>query len=171
VTLSQQLERRLSGRVVVVGVGNPIYGDDAAGCLVAQRLQETPGLRVFDAEDIPESMLVQIVAARPAVLVFVDAVDLGAEPGAVALLEKHQIAAYSPTTHRTPLSLLMQLVENECGADAFLLAIQPGEVRFGQPLSAEVEASVNLLSEIIQQAKHAAGSSTHASPEVGETAP
>ena len=31
-TLADELTARFSGNVVVVGVGNPLRGDDAAGC-------------------------------------------------------------------------------------------------------------------------------------------
>ena len=130
-TLADELAARLSGNVVVVGVGNPLRGDDAAGCLVARRLHGTPGVRVIEAEEVPESFVGDIAAAVPDAVALVDAVDLGREPGAVAVLEKEQVAAYAPTTHRMPLSLVMEVAHRRTGADVFLIAVQPSRVDFG----------------------------------------
>ena len=65
-------------------------------------------MRVIDAEEVPESFVGDIAAATPDAVVLVDAVDLGATPGSVAVLETEQVAAYAPTTHRLPLSLVME---------------------------------------------------------------
>jgi hydrogenase 3 maturation protease len=144
-TLCDELESRLLGRVVVVGVGNPIRGDDAAGCLLTARLNNTPRARVITAEEVPENVLGLIARERPDTVMFVDAVDFSAEPGAVAIVDRHTLAGYHPTTHRVPLALLMAFLERECGADVLLLAIQPRCVEFGSPVSAEVAASVEAV--------------------------
>jgi hydrogenase 3 maturation protease len=149
VTLAHELAARLSGNVVVVGVGNPLRGDDAAGCLVARRLHGTPGVRVIEAEEVPESFVGDIAAAVPDAVAMVDAVDLGREPGAVALLEKEQVAAYAPTTHRMPLSLVMEVAHRRTGADVFLIAVQPSRVDFGTLTTPEVSDSVERLAGML----------------------
>jgi hydrogenase 3 maturation protease len=149
VTLADELAARLSGNVVVVGVGNPLRGDDAAGCLVARRLHGTPGVRVIEAEEVPESFVGDIAAAVPDAVAMVDAVDLGREPGAVALLEKEQVAAYAPTTHRMPLSLVMEVAHRRTGADVFLIAVQPSRVDFGTLTTPEVSDSVERLAGML----------------------
>ncbi|MCJ7440582.1 MAG: hydrogenase 3 maturation endopeptidase HyCI [Thermoanaerobaculaceae bacterium] len=156
-SLREELARRLSGRVVVVGVGNPLRGDDAAGCLVARRLQGTPGVRVVEAEEVPESFVGDIAAARPDVVALVDAVDLGAEPGAVAMLEREQVATYAPTTHRMPLSLVMEVVQRRTGADVFLIAVQPLTLAFGAKVSPEVSATVEVLAAVLSELLRAPG--------------
>jgi hydrogenase 3 maturation protease len=149
VTLRDELATRLSGRVVVVGVGNPLRGDDAAGCLVARHLRGTEGAHVIEAEEVPESFVGEIAAAKPETVVMVDAVDLGARPGAVAVLEREQIAAYAPTTHRMPLSLVMKVVQRRTGADVFLIAVQPSRVDFGAATTPEVSETVERLAGIL----------------------
>jgi len=156
-SLREELARRLSGRVVVVGVGNPLRGDDAAGCLVARRLQGTPGVRVIEAEEVPESFVGDIAAAMPDVVALVDAVDLGAEPGAVAMLEREQVATYAPTTHRMPLSLVMEVVQRRTGADVFLIAVQPLTLAFGAKVSPEVSATVEVLVAVLSELLRAPG--------------
>jgi hydrogenase 3 maturation protease len=156
-SLREELARRLSGRVVVVGVGNPLRGDDAAGCLVARRLQGTPGVHVVEAEEVPESFVGDIAAAMPDVVALVDAVDLGAEPGAVAMLEREQVATYAPTTHRMPLSLVMEVVQRRTGADVFLIAVQPLTLAFGAKVSPEVSATVEVLAAVLSELLRAPG--------------
>lgn len=155
-SLHEQLRARLAGRVVVVGVGNPLRSDDAAGCRVAQRLRPRAPGRVFIAGEVPENVLFQVIAEKPDTVVFVDAVDLGSEPGAVALLESDQLSGYCPTTHRVPLRLLMEILRRETGADVFLLAIQPDGVELGSPVSGRVAAAADLLAAALEQSLDAA---------------
>ena len=156
-SLREELARRLSGRVVVVGVGNPLRGDDAAGCLVVRRLRGAEGARVIEAEEVPESFVGDIAAAMPDVVALVDAVDLGAEPGAVAMLEREQVATYAPTTHRMPLSLVMEVVQRRTGADVFLIAVQPLTLAFGAKVSPEVSATVEVLAAVLSELLRAPG--------------
>jgi hydrogenase 3 maturation protease len=151
VTLREELAVRLSGTVVVLGVGNPLRGDDAAGCLLARRMRDTPDVRVIEAEEVPESFVGDIAAAAPDVVVLVDAVDLGAAPGTVAVLEPDDVAAYAPTTHRLPLSLVMDVVQRRTGADVFLIAVQPLSLEFGAPVTPQVEAGVELLAAVLSE--------------------
>jgi hydrogenase 3 maturation protease len=138
----EQLGAALQGEVVVMGIGNPWRGDDGAGSLVAQRLSGACGVHVIDAQEVPENYLSQIVDYRPATVVLIDAADLSAAPGTVALVDRNQMAAFWPSTHRVPLSLLADYLERETGAHIFLVAIQPEQTAFLQGLSTEVAASV-----------------------------
>jgi len=149
-TLARVLADRLKGSVVLVGVGNPLRGDDAAGCELARRLEGRSGALVVNAEDIPESHLVRIATARPDTVLFVDSVDLGTAPGSVAVLEEKQMAGYCPSTHRVPLRLLMECLRRDTGADVFLVAVQPGQIGLGEPMSDEVTASIALLVETLE---------------------
>jgi hydrogenase 3 maturation protease len=151
VTLELELAARLSGTVVVVGVGNPLRGDDGAGCLVARRLAGAAGVSVLETEEVPESFVGDIAAAGPDTVVLVDAVDLGARPGAMALLERDQVALYSPTTHRLPLSLVMDVVHRRTCADVFLIGIQPADVAFGAAVSPEVSATVEVVAGLLSR--------------------
>lgn len=150
-SLAKELADRLRGSVAVIGIGNPLRGDDAAGCEVAQRLQGRSTALVVNAEEIPESHLVRIATARPDTVLFVDAVDLGAVPGSVAVLEAKQMVGYCPSTHRVPLGLLMECLRRDTGADVFLIAVQPGQIGFGEPMSHEVTASITLLVETLER--------------------
>ena len=86
--LPEQLATGIQGKVVVMGIGNPCRGDDAAGSLAAQQISDEPGVRVIDAQDVPENYLPQVVDDQPDTVVLIDSVDLDSAPGSVALLDK-----------------------------------------------------------------------------------
>ena len=141
----------MQGNVVVMGMGNPCRGDDAAGSRVAQRICGAPGVYVIDAQDVPENYLRQIVRHRPDTIVLIDAVDLDSPPGSVALLDKNQTVTYWPSTHRVPTSLLVDYLERETHAHIFLIAIQPMQTDFLQPMSAEVAASIESIADVLNE--------------------
>ena len=150
-TFQEELAARLTGTVVVVGVGNPLRGDDAAGSLLARSLREGDGVHVIDAEEAPESFVGEIARATPDAVAFVDAVDLSRPPGDVALLEIGDVAPYAPSTHRAPLSLVMDVVRSRTGADVFLIAIQPSGAGFGAAPSPTVTKTVGLLAGLLSE--------------------
>ncbi|HLN79026.1 MAG TPA: hydrogenase maturation protease [Nocardioidaceae bacterium] len=75
-----------SGAPLVVGLGTPDRGDDAVGPLVARAVaaEGVPGVEVVEQED--PTALVELCSGRDLVVV-VDAVRSGAEPGSVVVLE------------------------------------------------------------------------------------
>jgi len=148
-SLAEELAAWMHGRVVVLAAGNPLRGDDAAGCLLARTLREAGALDVIDAEDTPENFIGAVAARRPDAVLLVDAVDLGAEPGAAALLEPAAIAGYLPSTHRVPAGMLLELLERATGASCRLLGIQPASLTLGSPPSAEVVETVDMLADLL----------------------
>jgi hydrogenase 3 maturation protease len=148
--LQEQLATAMQGTVVVMGIGNPCRGDDAAGSLVARKISDVSDLHVIDAQDVPENYLCQVVIQDPDAIMLIDSVDLKAAPGSVALLETNQTCAYWPSTHRLPISLLMNYLERETHARLLLIAIQPGPTDFGEEVSAAVSSSVDAIAEMLR---------------------
>lgn len=154
--LKEQLAAAIQGNVVVMGIGNPCRGDDAAGSLLAQMLSDAPGVRVIDAQEVPENYFRQVVDERPDTVVLIDSVDLKSAPGSVALLDKEQVAGYWPSTHRVPITLLMDYLERETHAHLCLIAIQPRHTAFMEPMSGEVHSSVASIAEVLNEVFEAA---------------
>jgi hydrogenase 3 maturation protease len=153
--LAAHLRARLRGEIVVVGIGNPLRGDDGVGSLVARHLlcaqmrEGPPSLRVIDAEEIPEAFLGPITRPAPETVVLVDAVNMGGVPGTTALLEMEDVAGREAFTHSAPLTLLARFIRSETGADVLLIGIQPGHRRLGGPPSPEVTAAALSLAGIL----------------------
>ncbi len=147
-TLSDDLRARLHGRIVVLGIGNASRGDDAAGPVLARRIAAA-GVSAVDGEDVPERHLGEVIAAAPGTIVVVDSADLGAAPGSAAVVERGGLAEVWAAPHRVPVGLLMDYLAAETGARVILVAVQPGGLEPGGPLSDEVERTVNALVEVL----------------------
>lgn len=123
------LRRRLRGakRVAVVGVGDELNVHDRLGMLAAKEIEglHLENLRVFYAGTVPESVTGPIRKYKPDAVVLVDAADMGARPGTVAVVERDQVRATLLTTHSLPLSVVMEFLEKDAGARTLLVGIQP----------------------------------------------
>jgi len=150
--LREQLAGRIQGEVVVMGLGNPCRGDDAAGGLVARQIRDVPGVYAIDAQDAPENHWRQVVNQRPDTIIMVGSINLYSVPGSVVLLDKHRIAACWPSTYRMPINALMGYFERETHASIFLIGIQPRQTDFMQSVSPEVQASITGVADVLNHA-------------------
>ncbi|MBZ5615821.1 MAG: hydrogenase 3 maturation endopeptidase HyCI [Acidobacteriia bacterium] len=149
--LREQLSNAMQGNVVVMGIGNPCCGDDAAGSRVAQQICGAPGVRVIDAQDVPENYLGQVMDQRPDTILLIDCVDMKSAPGSVALFDEDRTTAYWPSTHRVPVCQLVDYLERTTNVRIFLIAIQPHHTGFLQPMSVEVLSSVEVITDVLNE--------------------
>lgn len=70
--------------IVVIGIGNPLRGDDAAGIAVVRTLRERRGVQVIEQEGEAAALLEALRGAAAALIV--DAAS-GSEPGRVRRLD------------------------------------------------------------------------------------
>ncbi|MBM3495480.1 MAG: hydrogenase maturation protease, partial [Armatimonadetes bacterium] len=139
---AQAIGACLRGRVLVVGLGNPLFGDDGCGVLVAEAIRESGAGDAICAGTSPERHLG--MCAGYDTVVFVDAVEMGAAPGSVALMDAAQVASRYPqvSTHKISLGALARFIQGPEGApQVWLIGIQPGTVRAGAAMSDAVVAS------------------------------
>ncbi len=151
--LRQQLEALLQGRVAIVGVGNTEYGDDGLGVSLAQQLaaEGLPGVVV--AGNTPERFIGPIAEEQYETVLFLDAVEVGASPGSVILLNSEEIITKFPqlSTHKISLGLLAKCVEAGGITKAWLLGVQPESLKAGSQLSHRVQTTVDLLADLLNE--------------------
>ncbi len=138
------------GKVVLVGVGHLLKGDDALGPALMARLEGKVKAVCLDAGTSPENYLGKIIREAPQTIIFVDAVHLGQPPGSYALLEKNEIIQSGLTTHDFSPRMLLEHLSRETRAEIYLLAVQPKQLHLGEPLSPEVEAALEGLEKIFE---------------------
>ena len=138
-------------RILVAGIGNVFLRDDAFGVEVAQRLALQPvpdGVEVVDVGIRGVHLVHQLMDGYD-VLVLVDAVARGLEPGTVTLLEPETPAADQPVPDALdahgldPVALLDQA--RRLGAEpgrTLLVACEPAAVDEGMGLGPAVAAAV-----------------------------
>jgi len=152
----QTLRDELKGKIVLLGVGNRIRGDDAAGPELIEILKKRPPdirkeIFLFDGEEVPENYLIPIANLKPNLVIIVDVVDFGSRPGAVKLFPIQQIPQGSVSTHRLSLRFLGSYLEKKTQAKIYLLGIQPKSIKLGEKLSLEVKKTLSDLADFFQK--------------------
>jgi hydrogenase 3 maturation protease len=145
-------------RLAIVGIGNELRADDAAGILtIRSLLEKCPAHRrilLLEAGAAPENVTAPLRGFKPHLVLFLDAAVLGAPPGSIELLDTAAIEGMSASTHTLPLSILARYLTLELGCQVALLGIQPASNAFGGPVSEAVLDAVEAISgELFQFAQ------------------
>ena len=149
--LESELRPRLQGKVLLIGVGNTLRGDDGAGPEVVAALEGKTKAVLLDVGEVPESYTGRILAGQADTIVLIDAADFGAAPGDVAVLETEDMTGSSLSTHQLPLDLFFRYLRENSQARIFALGIQPAQLGLGEPMSAAVADSVEALVQLLQR--------------------
>jgi len=155
-SLAAALRASLAPPLAVVGIGNALRGDDAFGPAVVAALEPCPALRLFDVQAVPESFLVPIVSSGCAGVLFVDAADLGVEPGRVALVPAEHLAEVDVSTHAISLALVAEAVQGLARSESgrhvpcALLGAQPADLTTADRLSPAMTAAVRLAAAALR---------------------
>ena len=148
--LREQLARCHSGRVCLVGLGNPDYGDDGFGVRLAEALADAGASAVVVAGAAPERVLGAIADQRFDSVIFLDAVEFGGAPGSVVFLGSDQMAGRFPqiSTHKMALGTLAKWIEANGTTRAWLLGAQPESLKPGGQLTPVVRRTLERLAEM-----------------------
>jgi hydrogenase maturation protease len=158
---------RGNGQILVAGVGNIFFGDDAFGVEVVQQLAQRtlpPYARVVDF-GIRSYDLAYALMEPWELVILVDAVPRGGQPGTVYVIEPalpqpgETPAASGFDGHSmNPVSVL-QLVNDLGGKVGRLLVVgcepatveadESGQIGLSKPVQAAVEEAVHIIEELI----------------------
>lgn len=148
-TMTRTLHDILKDKVVILGIGNPLKGDDGFGPALVERLQGKITAVCLDAGTAPESYAGKIVKADPDTVLLVDAVHLDRAPGTWEILEKAEILKSGFTTHDISPRMFMDYLDNQIRADIYMLGVQPQTLALGGEMSEEVHKTLESLEKII----------------------
>jgi hydrogenase 3 maturation protease len=132
-------------KVLIIGIGNRLKGDDGVGSIIAEKLKEKireENLFVIDAENAPENYTGKIKEISPELLLIIDAVDFNSYPGDFRIFEIDEIKDTTVSTHNFSISLLKKFIKVD---EIYLLGIQPENISFGENLSERVKKSVEKI--------------------------
>ena len=131
----------------IVGVGNPLRRDDGVGIVVAGRLaREFPRgnhgqILVRVAPLTPERTLSRVPPNHG--LLILDAVETGAEPGALVCATLNDTNYSFFATHNIPLRLIPALADRL--DKVYIAGVAPESVEFGEGLTDRVSAAADIL--------------------------
>ncbi len=140
------------GATVVIGLGNPIMGDDGLGLaaldVLRARCPPAPGVEFVDGGTWGLALLP--VVERAERLLLLDAITCGKEPGTVVTLHGDQIPAYMMTKvspHQVDMREVLALAALRGASPTEVVAIgaQPAVVDLVGNLSPEVAAAVETV--------------------------
>jgi hydrogenase maturation protease len=142
----EQFVVRASARPWNMGQVQRSLGSLKAGLQTA-RITENRDCEVIVAGLSPELYLGQLAEGGFDHAMFLDAVELGAAPGSVTLLDSAAMTSALPqvSTHRLSLGLLARLIEGGGRTKAWLLGVQPESLARRGGLSPTVQASLEVL--------------------------
>jgi len=149
--------------VAIVGIGNEFNGDDAAGVMVARKLNaredctDASHVLVIEAGQAPENITAELRRFMPQVVLLIDAAQVDAAPGEIVCIPWETTSGMSASSHSLPLSMLARYLTLDFGCQVHLLGIQPAQNEPGAALSAPVSQAVDELSRMLCQTLFCAG--------------
>lgn len=139
---------------MLLGIGNPLQGDDGAGNYVAGLFQKV-GWLVLDCGTAPENFTGVVRKHSPDLLVLVDAADMGLPPGEIRVIPPEQIEDVGFGTHQLPIDQFISFI-GSCAGKVLLIGIQPGILGMGVGLSPEVQKGADWLVGLLEKDEIAA---------------
>ena len=143
------------GKVVIVGIGNPLRGDDGLGVELIRSLKEKLKAICIEAGISLERYAGKIIKEKPEAILLIDAVHLSCVPGKYEILKKEGILNSGFSTHDLSPKMFIEYLEKNTSADIYLLGVQPKSVSFGEGLSPQVEVTLKELERLIHEAENA----------------
>jgi len=154
-------------RILVAGIGNIFFGDDAFGCEVAKQLADRPlpkGVRVIDfgirSYDLAYAMMDGYDAT-----ILVDASPQGSEPGSVYLIEPDlkkldELQDEAVNAHSMNPVRVLQLVRSLGGTPGWLrvvgcepavLDVEEGAMGLSEKVRAAVAPAIEMIESLIHE--------------------
>jgi hydrogenase maturation protease len=161
----------VSARVLVAGIGNIFFGDDAFGPAVLARLagESLPGVRFEDFGIRGMHLAYELLSGYEAAVI-VDAVARDGVPGTLYVIEPSEpTRATEPDAHRMDLGSVLGFVRMLGGESPPLTIIgcQPESLEEGAELSATVARAVEAaLPLVLRVARECIDAEEHACTEV-----
>ncbi|MFN3967230.1 MAG: hydrogenase 3 maturation endopeptidase HyCI [Endomicrobiia bacterium] len=148
-----QLKEIFNGKVLLVGVGNTLKGDDSIGPVFITRcLLKNVKCGLLNAGISPENFINKIVNSDFDTVVFVDSVEMNEPPGTFKIFSPEEISNNSISTHNTSFKIFFEYISlQRPKMKLWLIGIQPKSLNFGEEISKEVNESINKLVEEIKE--------------------
>ena len=143
--LAELLE--LNHRLLFIGVGNVLKRDDGVGVIISQGIIERPDLLTLTVEVSIENYIGKINSLEPGIIVIIDCMELGSNPGTYRLMELENVEDITFNTHNISLGKLGDFFL----FPTYVLGVQPRDVSFGDELSPPVRAAAQEIVNKINQ--------------------
>jgi len=140
-------------RVVLVGIGSPIRGDDAVGLKIIELLEgrKLTDVLLLSTEIVPESYTGKIREFEPTHVLMIDAAHFNGEPGEGRMIPTQQIGGVTLSTHSLPLTIFADYLRKTLCSNVALLGVQYKNNGFGMGLTAEVGKGAKKIAKVLYE--------------------
>lgn len=161
-------ESRPTARSLVIGLGNPLMGDDGLGIAALTALQER---WAFDADvELVDGgtwgmNLLHLIEGSDRVL-FLDAINAGMEPGSLIVIERDRLPRFFATKlspHQIDLREVLAITElrGTLPAEAVAIGLQPARVEMSVALTPVLQRRLPALLSAVRKRLQAWGHVSH----------
>jgi hydrogenase 3 maturation protease len=142
-------------RLLIMGVGNPLRGDDAFGLQAVREMKKhKPQGEVYfvECETVPENFIHVIQEKAPSHILFVDAVEANLPPGSIVFTDLNERGEIAVSTHSIPLSVFSGFLKSVMKVDVMLLGVQAADLSLKEGLSPQVSNAPKKVAYIVKKA-------------------
>lgn len=147
-------EMRGIDRLLVLGTGNALKADDAAGLLVASLLdrrlsrRQKARVKVLRVYELIDTYNRRIKRLKPSHLIIIDALDTGHQPGHV-LATRLEPGRRKKKKISSEFYRLLEKLTADSACRIYFIGIQPQVLDFGHPVSSPVKEACRRVAEYI----------------------
>lgn len=141
-------------KLVILGIGNPMRGDDAVGIEIVKLLKRRvpENVKLLECQTVPENFIKEIRRFNPSHVLMIDAAGFEAKPGEAKLVSPEEISGMALSTHALPLSILAEILQKSMNVKVILLGVQPKKIEFGEKLTPELKKAVREIAKVLTKA-------------------
>lgn len=125
--------------ILIIGIGNYLRSDDGAGPRIVEKLTSSEKVRLLNTETNIERYIEPIQNSPADVLLFIDCVHFGKEPGYTELIPIETITDHTFHSHNISMNRIREFFT----VPAFVLGIEPGSLKVGEKLTTAVKQKVD----------------------------
>jgi hydrogenase 3 maturation protease len=149
--IEKKLTPLIKGKVLVIGAGNSLKGDDGLGCVLSETLKKYGNIDVLDAGVSIENYLGTIIKKKPDTIIIVDAVHFDAPAGTIDIFEQPDFPVTHFSTHGMSLQFFFDMLHNEGITNIILIGIQPESMDMGAEMSEPVKKAIVRLENVLRR--------------------
>jgi hydrogenase maturation protease len=146
------LDNDISGRIMFIGIGSEIRGDEVAVKIIIEKIStaKIENIAAIWTDTRPENFLKKIEEFKPDQVIFFQASKFGGKPGETKFLrlDDHD----EKSLHESPIITLSHYLKNQIGAKASLVVVEPKSLNVGdisdEMLMATDRISNNILNRL-----------------------
>jgi hydrogenase 3 maturation protease len=137
----KELTKYPPGKILFVGLGNEIRGDDCAGILFLHELEkqsEFSKSKFLNAGTNPENYLFRLSDKEVDMIIFIDAVQIESSIGEIFWIDSKNISDFSMSTHTYSIKMIETWLKTLRPIDIKYLGISAASFDCSKPVTEKV---------------------------------